>query len=138
MQTRIANNHIFVRMRKHYLQIMAGRGCPETTKPRGADMIVQTVKFETSLSFDEVINTAKSRSGFFQELPGLVHKYYVALQTPNHYGGIYVWQSKEAMETFWATEHAGKIPEAYGVVGEPCIKVMEGLFDLDGPAAQDD
>lgn len=100
-------------------------------------MIIQTVRFETSLTFDEVLTIATERSDFFTSLPGLIHKYYVALREPNQYGGIYVWESEEAMQAFWASDKARSIPAAYRVVGSPCVRAMDCLFELRGPGRAD-
>jgi len=51
-------------------------------------MVIQIVKFQTTLSEEEVLAIAKERADQFRALPGLVQKYYVKLPQPNQYGGV--------------------------------------------------
>jgi heme-degrading monooxygenase HmoA len=99
-------------------------------------MIVQFVRFESSLTYDEVLAVARRRKPDFEALAGLLQKYYVALDAPNTYGGIYVWESKQALDAFRETDLFASIPEAYGVQGQPQVELFDGLFALrDGPSS---
>jgi heme-degrading monooxygenase HmoA len=93
-------------------------------------MIIQIVKFETSLSEDEVIAVANERLDRFQALPGLVQKYYIKLEQPNHYGGVYIWDSIESLSAYRKSDLASSIPEAYKVKGTPDIEIVDVLFPL--------
>ncbi|MCG6882413.1 MAG: hypothetical protein LJE62_01520 [Silicimonas sp.] len=93
-------------------------------------MIVQFVKFETTLTLDEVEAVANERLPQFQAIPGLVQKYYLKLDKPNHYGGFYIWRSKEDLVAFRASDLAKTIPAAYKVVGAPDVEVHDVLFPL--------
>lgn len=88
-------------------------------------MFMQTVKFESTLSEEEVLRIAEERASRYREVPGLVEKYYIKLDRPNHFGGVMLWESKKAMAAFAETELAKTIPEVYGVKGAPCIRVSE-------------
>jgi hypothetical protein len=57
-----------------------------------------------------------------------VQKYYLELSEPNHYGGVMLWESKEALAAFQQSELCKTIPSAYGVKGAPCIKIAQ-VFD---------
>lgn len=93
-------------------------------------MIVQFVQFETTLSEEEVMAVAKERQPQFQAIPGLVQKYYLKLNKPNHYGGFYIWDSPESLAAFRASDLAKTIPAAYRVVGAPDVDIHELLFPL--------
>ncbi|MDH5558004.1 MAG: hypothetical protein OEZ03_11670 [Alphaproteobacteria bacterium] len=93
-------------------------------------MIVQFVKFETTLSEEEVHKVAKERLPDFQAIPSLVQKYYLKLDKPNHYGGFYIWESAEALAAFRESDLAKTIPVAYKVVGMPDISIHQVLFPL--------
>ena len=93
-------------------------------------MIVQFVQFETTLSEQEVRAIAEERAPEFRAIPSLVQKYYLKLDKPNHFGGFYIWASREAMLAFRETELAKTIPSAYRVVGAPDVDVHELLFPL--------
>ncbi len=63
-------------------------------------MIVQFVKFESRLTEAEAFSKAKERLAQFKEIPGLLQKYYVKLDQPKSYGGIYVWDSAQSMQAY--------------------------------------
>lgn len=93
-------------------------------------MFVQFVQFETSLSQDEVMAVAEDRAPRFRAIPGLVQKFYLKLDKPDHYGGFYIWESLEAMQAFRQSELAKTIPSSYKVIGAPDIDIHEMLFPL--------
>lgn len=93
-------------------------------------MIVQFVQFESTLSLEEAMDVAQSRAPEFRKVPGLVQKHYLKLGKPNHFGGFYIWESKEAMMAFRETELAKTIPAAYRVVSAPDVEIHEHLFSL--------
>lgn len=92
-------------------------------------MLLQTVKFESTLSEDEVLRRADERADAYRAVPGLVQKYYVKLDGPNRYGGVMLWESKAALDAFRESELAKTIPTTYGVAGAPAIEVIE-VFDV--------
>lgn len=92
-------------------------------------MLIQTVKFESTLSEEEVLRRADERADAYRAVPGLVQKYYVKLEAPNRYGGVLVWESKQALDAFRDTELSTTIPTTYGIKGAPCIEVIE-VFDV--------
>ncbi|GHF70306.1 YdhR family protein [Seohaeicola zhoushanensis] len=93
-------------------------------------MIVQFVQFETALSETEAMAIAEERLPQFRALPGLVQKFYLKLDKPNHFGGFYIWESREAMEAFRASDLARTIPSAYRVIGKPEVTIYEMMFPL--------
>lgn len=93
-------------------------------------MIIQFVQFESSLSEAEVHAVATERLEQFRAIPSLVQKYYLKLDKPNHYGGFYIWESREAMDAFRESELAKSIPAAYKVVGTPVVDIHEMMFPL--------
>ena len=93
-------------------------------------MIIQLVKFETTLSESEVLDTANERADQFRALPGLVQKYYVKLSEPNQYGGVYLWDSRESLAAYRESDLAASIPTAYKVKGSPTVEILDVLFQL--------
>lgn len=93
-------------------------------------MFIMTVKFETTLSEEEVLAVAKERADRFRALPGLLQKYYVKLEQPNQFGGVYIWDSMASLSSYRKSELAASIPLAYKVVGTPRVEILEGLFQL--------
>ena len=93
-------------------------------------MIIQVIKFESALSENEVLAVAKERVDQFRALPGLLQKYYVKVGQPNHYGGVYIWDSMESLNAFRESDLAASIPAAYKVMGPPSIEILDTLFQL--------
>jgi heme-degrading monooxygenase HmoA len=84
---------------------------------------------ESNLSEEEVLRRAAERADDYRAVPGLVQKYYVKLDGENRYGGVLVWESKEALAAFQTTELAKTIPTTYGVKGAPAVELLE-IFDV--------
>ena len=93
-------------------------------------MIVQFVQFESALSEEEVMAVARDRADDFRAFPDLVQKFYLKLDKPNHYGGFYIWRSREALAAFRETELAKTIALAYKIVGAPKVDIHEMMFPL--------
>ena len=93
-------------------------------------MILQFVKLKSNLSEEEILNKANERMPEFSAIPGLLQKYYVRINDEGHYGGIYIWDSKESLATFKTSELAKSIPKAYEVVEAPNVDIMQILYQL--------
>lgn len=93
-------------------------------------MVIQIVKFQTTLSEDEVLAIAKQRLAQFQSLPGLIQKYYVKVADPDQYGGIYLWDSVESFNAYRESDLAATIAAAYKVNRPPSVEIFDTLFQL--------
>ncbi|MEJ2162427.1 MAG: YdhR family protein [Robiginitalea sp.] len=93
-------------------------------------MIIQIIKLKSNLEESELMKRAREREPQFREIPGLLQKYYVKMDTPGQYGGIYVWDSKESLLKYRASDLAASIPEAYEVIEAPEAEVLDVLFQL--------
>lgn len=93
-------------------------------------MIIQTIKFRSRLSEEEVMRIAREREPQFKAIPGLIQKYYVKPEKDGYFGGIYVWDSIESLNAYRVSDLARSIPDAYGVIGAPEIETMDVLFQL--------
>ncbi len=85
-------------------------------------MIVQIVRFASSLDDAQVVATYQERAPRYRQVPGLLNKYYLSYPTGEH-GAVYVWESPEAMEAFRQGDLARTIADAYQVQGEPQVEV---------------
>ena len=92
--------------------------------------IIQFIRLKSSLAEEEVYQKAKEREPDFQAIPGLLQKYYVKLGAPGEFGGIYVWDSRESLAAYRASDLAATIPQAYQLTEAPNIEVMDLLFQL--------
>ncbi|MGR3320414.1 MAG: YdhR family protein [Pseudooceanicola sp.] len=93
-------------------------------------MIVQFVQFESSLTEAEVLAVARERAPEFRDVPGLVQKFYLKLDKPDHFGGFYIWESREALMAFRESELAKTIPAAYRIIGAPDVDIHQMYFPL--------
>lgn len=93
-------------------------------------MILQIIKLKSDLSEEELLKRAKEREPQFQAIPGLLQKYYVKTDQSGQYGGVYVWDSPEALQAYRESDLAKSIPEAYDITEVPTIEIMDILFQL--------
>ena len=93
-------------------------------------MIVQFVRLKSPLTEEDILEIAHDRAPQFRALSGLVQKYYVRLQEPGKYGGIYIWDSIESLHKFKESELAASIASSYQVSEPPDIELMDLFFSL--------
>ena len=79
---------------------------------------VLSVKFNSRLSADELINVCVEDLEDFKNVPGLIQKYYIMEELTGAISGIYIFENKSARASFWASDLAKKIPERYSVIPE--------------------
>jgi hypothetical protein len=94
------------------------------------NLVVQYIRLQSDLSEPELLQIANERADGFRAIPGLIQKYYVRLNEPGQYGGIYIWRSKKDLTAFRNSELAASIPQVYQVVGPPKVEVSDLLFQL--------
>lgn len=95
-------------------------------------MILQIIKLKSNLPEEELLKRAKQRKPEFQAISGLVQKYYVKTGQEGEYGGIYVWDSPESLQTFRKSDLFKSIPEAYEMTEAPNVEALDILFQLRG------
>lgn len=93
-------------------------------------MILQFVRLKSNLPEEKLLATAKERESQFKAIPGLLQKYYVKMNEPGVYGGIYVWDTPESLQAFRDSDLAKSIPQAYEVTEAPNIELMKIMFQL--------
>jgi Putative mono-oxygenase ydhR len=77
---------------------------------------VLSVKFNSTLSAEKLINVCKENLEIFKNVPGLLQKYYITEEGTGAISGIYVFETKSAREAFWNSALAKNIPAKYGVI----------------------
>lgn len=103
---------------------------PVTAKADGPEFIVQIVKFESNKSREEVLAAAAERKPQFEAMEGLIQKYYLEMDEPNTYGGVYIWKDKASMAEFLSSDLFKGIPAAYGIAAAPNVEIVPGLYPL--------
>jgi quinol monooxygenase YgiN len=91
---------------------------------------VLLIKFKTQMSEDELLRIAKDRANEFRALAGLVQKYYVRDKQTGEVGGLYLWDSPEALDEYRKSELRASIAAAYNTTGAPDIQVLDVLMVL--------
>ncbi|MEO6405115.1 MAG: hypothetical protein ABIY51_10780 [Ferruginibacter sp.] len=79
---------------------------------------VLSVKFNSKLNAEELINVCTEDLKVFRNVPGLTQKYYITEGLTGAISGIYIFENKSARESFWSSELAKNIPARYGVIPE--------------------
>ncbi len=93
-------------------------------------MILQIVRFKSSMSDKEVMDMYRKRSDRYRATKGLLQKYYLKYSETNEHGAVYIWESEKALKEFRETELYKTIPEAYQVKGTPDIRLGEVVYTL--------
>ena len=93
-------------------------------------MVIQLVRFKSGLPDAEIRQMMKDRTHIFRALPGLLQKYYIRDAQTGEFGGVYVWESEEAMRAFRESDLVRNIPVVYKVAGEPRVEVLEVILPL--------
>jgi heme-degrading monooxygenase HmoA len=93
-------------------------------------MIIRLVKFRSALSDAEVLKLYEQRAPQYRKLSGLLQKYYIKDRQTGEHGAVYLWDSVQSMEEFQRSELSRSIPEAYKIVGEPRIEVLDLVYTL--------
>lgn len=93
-------------------------------------MIIQIIRYKSGLSKDEIDQHFRERSDRYRKVPGLIQKYYVKFPETGEYGGIYLWDSPESLESWRSGNLSGTIAETYQIEGEPSRELAEVMLIL--------
>jgi Putative mono-oxygenase ydhR len=77
---------------------------------------VLSVKFNSALPPEKLLNTCNQDLDVFRDVSGLIQKYYIAEENTGAISGIYLFESKAAREAFWNSGLAKEIPARYEVI----------------------
>ena len=68
-------------------------------------MHIQIINFNLNgLSHEDYSGACNEIAQTFADLPGLISKHWLANEDTNTYGGVYFWESKEAMQNYLESE----------------------------------
>ena len=99
-------------------------------RARGLPVIIQLVRFASRLTYDEVMERFEARSDQYREVPGLLQKYYVHCPETDEYGGVYVWDSEESLQTWRETNLSSTLAGTYQVKNEPHRELLDVMVVL--------
>jgi heme-degrading monooxygenase HmoA len=96
-------------------------------------MHVQIVNFQLDgITEEEFRNICNEVAPAFAELPGLMTKVWLADSASGTYGGVYLWESRNAMEEFQASElfrTVAEHPHLAGITSSD-FAVLEGPTEV--------
>ena len=65
-------------------------------------MHIQVINFELNIPHADYIGGATEVAPVFSNMPGLISKHWLGDEQNHIYGGVYLWESKEACEAYKA------------------------------------
>jgi hypothetical protein len=79
-------------------------------------MITAIVQFQlpAPMSLDEATRMFESTAPKYQNLPGLIRKYYLRSEDGRTAGGVYLWETKAAAEKVYSGEWRERVAKLYG------------------------
>jgi quinol monooxygenase YgiN len=92
--------------------------------------IILRVKFKTDLPMDRVMEIARERADDFRALSGLCQKYYFQDPATGEIGGLYLWDSDEALDAYRRSKLRASIASAYRTIGEPQVEILNIFMPL--------
>ena len=88
------------------------------------------VRFRSALPYDEIVKVVEERAPEFAALGGLQQKYYLHDPATGEIGGLYLWESPEALAESRDSELRATIAAAYQAVDEPRVEVYRVIKAL--------
>ena len=75
-----------------------------------------SVKFNTNLKLEELNELCEADLDYFRSVRGLIQKYYIVDSSTRTVSGIYLFETKTARASYWASKLARSIPRRYGLI----------------------
>jgi Putative mono-oxygenase ydhR len=97
-------------------------------------MITAIVQFQlpSPITLAEATRRFESSAPKYQNLPGLIRKYYIRSEDGRIAGGVYLWQSRQAAERVYDGEWRARVEKPYGA--KPTITWFDSPVVVDNLA----
>jgi hypothetical protein len=97
-------------------------------------MITAIVQFQlpSPITLAEATRRFESSAPKYQNLPGLIRKYYIRSEDGRIAGGVYLWQSRQAAERVYDGEWRARVEKLYGA--KPTITWFDSPVVVDNLA----
>jgi hypothetical protein len=97
-------------------------------------MIITLVQFRlpSAITLEEATRRFESSAPKYQNIAGLIRKYYVHSEDGRVAGGIYLWQTRQAAERLYDGEWRERVRTLYGT--EPTISWFDSPVAVDNQA----
>lgn len=93
-------------------------------------MWIVSMRMVSKKSRDEVDALSKEGFGKFKALPGLQQKHYIFNHETGEGGGIYFFDTKEAVDAYLNGPIVASVGERFDIDGDVKIEVVELLYNL--------
>ena len=79
-------------------------------------MITTLVQFQlpTAITLEEATRRFETSAPKYQNLAGLIRKYYIRSEDGRTAGGIYLWATRQAAESVYNSEWRARVEQLYG------------------------
>ena len=91
--------------------------------------VITTFRLPKPITRDEARRIFLSTAPKYQDVPGLVRKYYVLSQDGNSVGGIYLWKSRAEADAMYTESWIAFVREKYGT--EPSLTYLDSPVVVD-------
>lgn len=91
--------------------------------------VIAAYQLPKPITRDEARRIFLSTAPKYQDVPGLVRKYYVLSQDGNSVGGIYLWNSRAEADAMYTESWRAFVREKYGT--EPSLTYMDSPVVVD-------
>src|SRR2546426_10194617 len=97
-------------------------------------MTTAIVQFELApaLTLDEATRRFETSAPKYQNLAGLIRKYYIRSEDGRTAGGVYLWESRQAAERVYTGEWRERVEKLYGA--KPTISWFDSPVVVDNLA----
>ena len=97
-------------------------------------MHIQVINFELNIPHEDYIAGATEAASVFAEMPGLISKHWLGDKENQIYGGVYVWESKEAFIAWTESDafrkaHAQASAPKGTYLGHPELETFESVLE---------
>ena len=98
-------------------------------------MITALVQFQlpTAITLEEATRRFETSAPKYQNLAGLIRKYYIRSEDGRVAGGIYLWASRQAAERVYDAQWRARVGELYGA--QPTITWFDTPVIVDNSTA---
>ena len=79
---------------------------------------VLLVKFNSTHSLEKLVKVTEETLATFRNVPRLLQKYYILEESTGAISGFYIFEDRDARESFWNSELAKSIPATFAVIPE--------------------
>ena len=94
-------------------------------------ILITSIK--TRLSEEEVVKIAKTRKGYFQDVNGLIKKFWTYNEKTRVFYGIFEFESKKTLNNYLKTDFAQSVERTYKTIEPVKLQILRVQEEQDYP-----